>query len=445
METVRADSRIAPYALTSKEQSCRTAVAGRPLSIERRPRVCAQPNRTLARSDNPDGWSLVRRRTDPLGWVLSGAAAAALLALPFVVLRANRIVPGTGRTLPEALPSAVWLPVALLLLMCLGSLVLVRSPAWRLAAAAIALAVLVLALGPAPAHLIEPAAARYARVAPASGFWIAFAALALLLTDSLTRLRPSPLGRILILVAALGFVALVLLSGWLGGLSVLREYDTRAESFWRETQHHLTLVLASLFAAVLVGLPLGVLCHRVEALRGPVLGVLDVIQTIPAIALFGLLIAPLAFLAARVPGAAALGLGGIGTAPALIALFLYSLLPMTANTVAGLAAVPPEADDAARGSGMTARQRLLQVGLPLAFPVILAGVRTVLVQNIGLATVAALIGGGGLGVFVFQGIGQTAMDLVLLGALPTVAMAFACAVLLDAMVDMARRERSVSP
>jgi osmoprotectant transport system permease protein len=98
--------------------------------------------------------------------------------------------------------------------------------------------------------------------------------------------------------------------------------------------------------------------------------------------------------------------------------------------------VPNAANDAAKGMGMTDNQRLLQVELPLAFPVILTGVRIVLVQNIGLATIAALIGGGGFGVFVFQGIGQTAMDLVLLGAIPTVALAFAAAVVLDAIVEM---------
>ena len=132
------------------------------------------------------------------------------------------------------------------------------------------------------------------------------------------------------------------------------------------------------------------------------------------------------------PGAAAIGIRGIGTAPAFVALFLYSLLPVVANTVVGLAGVPRAANDAARGMGMTDRQRLFQVEFPLAFPVILTGIRIVLVQNIGLATIAALIGGGGFGVFVFQGIGQTAMDLVLLGAVPTVALAFAAAVMLDA-------------
>jgi osmoprotectant transport system permease protein len=107
--------------------------------------------------------------------------------------------------------------------------------------------------------------------------------------------------------------------------------------------------------------------------------------------------------------------------------------------VIGLSRVSPAAVDAARGMGMTGGQVLRQIELPLALPTILTGIRIVLVQNIGLATIAALIGGGGLGAFVFQGIGQTAIDLVLLGTIPTVALAFSSAVVLDALVDLTRR------
>ncbi len=154
----------------------------------------------------------------------------------------------------------------------------------------------------------------------------------------------------------------------------------------------------------------------------------------PSIALFGILIGPMAWIGSHVPGASALGIAGIGAAPAFVALLLYSLLPMVANTVSGLAAVPKDLIDAARAMGMTDRQRLWQVELPLALPCILTAMRIVLVQNIGLATVAALIGGGGFGVFVFQGLGQNAADLILLGALPTVGLAFVAAVIMDALI-----------
>jgi len=135
------------------------------------------------------------------------------------------------------------------------------------------------------------------------------------------------------------------------------------------------------------------------------------------------LIVPLSALAAAAPSLAAFGIAGIGPAPAIVALILYALLPVVRNTVAGIAAVDPAVIDAARGMGMSERQLFRQVQLPLAMPLLLAGLRIVTVQTIGLAVVAALIGAGGLGTFVFAGLGQYAADLVLLGSLPTIALA----------------------
>ena len=259
------------------------------------------------------------------------------------------------------------------------------------------------------------------------------------LTEALTRLKLKPLARIGILLVVAVAAAALLWSGAWNDLSILKEYANRAAAFWAEARTHLALAFGSVAIATVVGIPLGIVCYKVKPLRAGVLNVLNIVQTIPSIALFGLLIAPLAWVAANVPGASAIGISGIGVAPAMVALFAYSLLPIVSNTVVGLQSVAPAAVDAAKGMGMTGSQRLMQVELPLAFPVILTGIRIVLVQNIGLATIAALIGGGGFGVFVFQGIGQTAMDLVLLGAVPTVALAFAAAVVLDAMVEMTSR------
>jgi osmoprotectant transport system permease protein len=241
---------------------------------------------------------------------------------------------------------------------------------------------------------------------------------------------------------ALGVTVRALAHGTFDQLSVMREYAVHAARFGPEARRHLWLAAGSLAAAVIVGLPLGIACHRAPKLRPGVLGTLNVVQTIPAIALFGILMAPLGALAAAAPWVAQFGIRGIGAAPAAVALFLYSLLPIVANTVAGLKRVSHAAVEAARGMGMTDRQRLLQVELPLALPVILTGIRVVLVQNIGMVTVAALIGGGGLGTFVFQGIGQTAIDLVLLGAIPIVVMAFSAAVLLDALVEVMDRAKA---
>ncbi|ESY69424.1 MULTISPECIES: ABC transporter permease [Mesorhizobium] len=381
-------------------------------------------------------------RFDKLGVVIAAIAAYAAFLAPFATFRANRIVPGQARSILEALP-AITGPLLLAIVVAAALIALFRTPlVLRLAASVVALAALAVLVGVAGTFL-TPAGNTFARVSPASGFWILIFAFTLLLADVLTRLNLSPSARVGVLVAATAAIGLLLVSGAWNDLSILKEYANRADSFWAEGSKHVTLALGSLLAAVVVGLPLGILCHRVERLRAGVLNVLNIIQTIPSIALFGLLIAPLGWVATHVPGAAALGIRGIGTAPAFVALFLYSLLPVVANTVVGLAGVPRAANDAARGMGMTERQRLFGVEFPLAFPVILTGIRIVLVQNIGLATIAALIGGGGFGVFVFQGVGQTAMDLVLLGAVPTVALAFAAAIILDAVIEMTATKRRV--
>ncbi|MXN53821.1 ABC transporter permease subunit [Shinella sp. AETb1-6] len=379
-------------------------------------------------------------RIDKLGVVIAALLAYGGFLAPFANFRANRIVPGEARWIIEALPAGYGAALLAFIAVAIALIILKTPTLFRLVLGLVALLALAVLIGVSAGHLTPPENT-YARVSPASGFWLSSFAFALLTADALARLRLSPLARIALLLAVAATVAGLLVSGIWDGLSILKEYGSRAETFWLEAGRHVVLALGSLAAACLVGLPLGILCHRVPSLRAGVLNGLNIIQTIPSIALFGLLIAPLGWIALNVPGASALGIRGIGAAPAFVALFLYSLLPVVANTVVGLAGVPRDANDAARGIGMTDRQRLFGVELPLAFPVILTGIRIVLVQNIGLATIAALIGGGGFGVFVFQGIGQTAMDLVLLGAVPTVALAFAAAVVLDAATERSNSKR----
>ncbi len=375
-------------------------------------------------------------RPDKLG-VLVGLIAVGAVVSPFATFKANRIVSGIPQSMTDALPGPAAALLIAVIVVAIGIAIL-RTPAWlRLAVAAAALIAVALAIGEAPAHL-TPEGDRLARIGPSTGFWLSVFAFGLMAADAAIRLRLGPLGRILAVLLIAIALGIVFRAGVWNDLSVMKEYATRADAFWREGGRHVALALGSLAAAILAGVPLGILCHRVPGVRGAVLGTLNMVQTIPSIALFGMLIAPLAALAAAVPFLAAIGVGGIGAAPAFVALFVYSLMPMVANTVVGLAGVPPAAVEAARGMGMTPRQRLLRVEFPLAFPVILTGIRIVLVQNLGLATIAGLIGGGGFGVFVFQGVGQTAIDLVLLGALPTVALAFTAAIVLDAAVEASR-------
>jgi len=384
-----------------------------------------------------------REWVDRLGLLLTAVGAAALIWLPFLVFKSNRIVPGEPRALNEVLPFWGALGVQAVLLGDAAVALGVADARRRLAAALAGIVVLALAVA-AAANALTPPGNKVVRIAPGGASWVLLLCLGLMATDAITRMRPGPLTRVLLLALTLAIAGAALAHGSFDNLSVMREYAVNAGRFPRELLRHAWLAAGSLIAALIVGLPLGILCHRSPRLRPPVLGTLGIIQTIPAIALFGILMAPLGALAARLPTAAALGIRGIGAAPAVVALFLYSLLPIVANTVIGLRRVSRAAVEAALGMGMTDSQVLWRIELPLALPVILTGIRVVLVQNIGMVTIAALIGGGGLGTFVFQGIGQNAIDLVLLGAIPIVALAFSASVLLDALIEALDRTAAAS-
>jgi osmoprotectant transport system permease protein len=196
-------------------------------------------------------------------------------------------------------------------------------------------------------------------------------------------------------------------------------------------REHFELVLISTLVAVAIGVPTGVLLTRKESLRGPVLGIANVMQTIPSLALFGFLI-PLPFI------------GGIGARTAIVALVLYSLLPVIRNTVTGILGVDPNVREAAVAMGMTSRQILWQVELPLAMSVIVTGIRVAMVIAIGVTTIAAAVGAGGLGVFIFRGIRQFDNNLLLAGAVPAALMALAADFslgLLERHFSVARRRK----
>ncbi|MGA2427697.1 MAG: ABC transporter permease [Candidatus Acidiferrum sp.] len=186
------------------------------------------------------------------------------------------------------------------------------------------------------------------------------------------------------------------------------------------TAAHLTLVAISMAIAITIALPLGMLIVQRPALRNIALGAASVFQTIPSLALFGFLI-PIPFI------------GGIGRRTAIVALVLYALLPILRNTYVGLTGIDPAVLQAAEAMGMTDRQILWRVRLPLALPVILAGIRTATVITIGVATIAAAIGAGGLGTFIFRGVAMVSDAVILAGAIPAALLAIAADLLLAAL------------
>jgi osmoprotectant transport system permease protein len=367
--------------------------------------------------------------------VLDLAGLAAAWGLAFVAHAPNRLLSGRPVFLAETGAAAVALAPALLLLA--GPFLAPRRAVHAaLGAAAAALVLALLWLAGTEAQRLADAAA--ARTSLGGAFWVLLLCAALALVDAGRRLGAAPLAGTLVGFALAAAAAGLAAAGALDQLSLAKEYAARREVFAAAVLRHLVIVAAALAPTLVLGVPLGILAHRRERLRAALFPALNVVQTIPSIALFGLLIAPLSALAALAPGLAALGVSGIGLAPAVIALVLYSLLPIVRNTAAGLAGVPPAAVEAARGIGMTRGQVFWRVELPLAFPVFVSGLRITLVQAVGLAAVAALIGAGGLGAIMFQGLFANALDLVLLGAVPVILIAVAADALLRLVAALLR-------
>jgi osmoprotectant transport system permease protein len=384
---------------------------------------------------------LPRNRVTLLFILVAGAAS---LFGGFVTMAPNRLISGAPLTLWQVSDRPISIAILLLGGALLGSAFLPSAKPIHLAVLAIAsgLLVLLFLLAGHGATALMAGARPATRIALGSTFWIATFCLAMIITDALQRLEAGPMARFLvIIVLVLPFAALAM-GGAFDQLSILREYTMRHGAFGAAVTRHLMLVLASVSLALAIGVPLGVFVARKPGYNGAIFGTLNLLQTIPSVALFGLLIMPLAALAAAIPPLGAWGIAGIGAAPAIVALVLYSLLPVARSTQAGIVAIDPAIADAARGMGLTTAQIFWRIEIPLGMPHLLAGLRIVLVQAIGLAAVAALIGAGGLGTFIFQGIGQYATDLVLLGALPIIFLALTVDFAVTATLQILEGKRS---
>jgi len=373
---------------------------------------------------------------NPVLLVLILISVGACLFAGFLSDAPNRLISGRPLMLWEATGAPMHLALALLAAALL-TLSWAKTSSTAAASALTIAGVLLLLLFFAAGHCaaILMAESRPAtRIALGPAFWIAVFSIAMAMLDALQRIAAGGVARFLVVGILVLALAAMTAAGVFDQLSIMREYAARREVFAGELVRHGVLVLASGAAALAIGVPLGILVARRPAAGGAVFGTLNLLQTIPSVALFGLLIVPLSALAAAVPVLAALGVAGIGPAPAIIALVLYSLLPMVRNTQAAITGVDRTVVDAARGMGLTKAQLFWRIELPLGLPTMIAGLRIMLVQTIGLAVVAALIGAGGLGTFVFQGIGQYATDLVLLGAIPTILLALAADFLLTTLI-----------
>ncbi|MBI5812251.1 MAG: ABC transporter permease subunit [Meiothermus silvanus] len=405
---------------------------------------------------------------NPVALLAAGLGLAALF-LPWLLLKPTRISPGVGYAAFGLEP--LWAAGMLVLWLTLPAF----KGVWRGLVAGLGLLVWGGLIAAGAQRLLE-GAGEFARVSPAGGFWLGIPAFYLAFFAAYREA-----GWRATWTAPVAFVALLLM-GVFSRLGPLVELGAWRSQFATEVWRHLALSASALIQAVLIGVPLGILASRGGGF-GWVVGVTGFLQTIPSLALFGILLGPLAWLSRALSLEVALailivgallvrvfravgnwlvfavalpvgvlgmvvigtllfglfgpdplrlalpaplseaGVRGIGASPAVLALTLYALLPIVAGTRAGLQAVSDDLRQAGRGMGMSARQLLWRVELPLALPLVMEGVRGAAVLTIGITTIAALIGAGGLGFFILRGVEGGAPDLVLLGAIPVIVLA----------------------
>ena len=364
--------------------------------------------------------------------IFTGLCAVCTFLLPLYTVKPNRIQTGSAVWVFQ-LPIGYWAAAVILIFLIVFIVFSRRHTDIFFLLFSIAFMGLLLAtLHYIQGHLYIWGGEEYGRISFSGGFWIALLTIYLLLSWTYRTTRHRLLLPIAILLTA-AVVMLFVLIGSFEYSAILLEYQNRSQKFLMELLNHVNLSLAAVGTATVIGIPAGIWAARSQKYRILVFKTVNGIQTIPSLALFGLMIAPLALLSRQFPVLRTLGIAGIGTAPALIALTLYSLLPIIRNTFTGIYYIETQIISAAHGMGMNRAQTFRYIELPLSTPMILTGIRMSLVQCIGNTAVAALIGAGGLGTFIFQGLGQSVPDLILLGVIPVILLS----VLFDRLFHLA--------
>ncbi len=347
------------------------------------------------------------------------------LGLPWLSVKPNRLSAGIGLQLTDFSTLALIIVLSVLWIFCL-LLALYKNN--KSSSLALALAVNIifiltfLSISTESVSLMQNSAAS-TRVSLGVGFWITLLACYIVIFSASKRLSGHKIFKNLSTWLGPVFFIFLLLRGNFNSLSIIVEFSGQRMRFIQEFLNHIFLVAVSVFIGSVLGIMLGIWASRNKMIERPVFFVTNIAQTIPSLALFGLLIAPLSALSFRFPVLREIGIRGIGNAPAIIALVIYSLLPIVRNTFISITQISPAVIDAGKGMGMSRFQVFSRIELPLSIPLVLEGIRIASVQAVGLTAVAALIGAGGLGWFIFQGLGQAAPDLILLGTLPIILLA----------------------
>lgn len=360
----------------------------------------------------------LKRAIDKPQMFYSIVAFLALAFLKIVEVKPNRIAGGEKYTAY----ALIGFPVLILLGGFVAMAVVSLSPSRRkslmsIICGALLFVLLMFLMGRKAEALSEGSPA--IRVSLSMGFYIVLVMLYLLFGHAIK--GKDRTSRIIKMIAALVITAVIVMiyMGSFDTFSIMKEYQIKRNQFIGSVRTHLFLSLGSVLAGALIAIPLGYLAYRKKNLERAVMVPLSIVETIPSLSLFGILLVPLAGLG-RISFFRSLGISGIGWAPAFVALTLYTLLPIGRNTLVGFISVSRDVIEAAMGMGMNKSQIFRKIEFPLALPIIITGVRIALVQTIGGAVLAGLVGGGGLGTFVFLGLGEGSPDLVLLGVIPII-------------------------
>lgn len=363
-----------------------------------------------------------------------GAAVSvvSLLFLSFASYRPNRVQSGTEIAARALFGNAFYALLALVLILL--ALVCLSKRNKRFAAASGVVGVLFVAallfmLGTAaagPAFTAVP----NGRLSIGPGFWLSLIGVFMVIRGNFNGYEKAGSIRRLLYLTVFSILAAFFISGYLNELSIMKEFFNRKDTFFEQIGRHFVLAFSSVVLGIAIGIPIGIFIYKSNKPHKAILFFINVGQTVPTLSLLGLIMAVLAFASEKSRLLGGLGLKGIGFMPAFIVLVIYALFPIVHNTLSGLKMVDGDVVQAARGMGMTNRQTLLKVELPSSLPVLLGGIRTALTQSIGNTILAGLIGGGGLGSIIFLGLAQSAPDLILLGVIPLLAVAF----LLDSLL-----------
>lgn len=367
-----------------------------------------------------------RRTIHRVGLTACAVGLASLYVFVFAEASPNRVVSGQPMTIVQAV-SGWWIVTPALLWSGAASASLVRAHTRTASilrgifSAALIVAVLWLS-GSAASESVQRLG-EFTRYTIGGGVWLSiFAAFALIVSGRRELGLFTPAGWLVTLSAPLGIVGLVL-TGRLGQLGLAAEYVNVSRQFPVWVMQQFAYSAIAVVIAVATGVLLGIVAFRNQRFARPIFLATSVFQTIPGLAMIGILVVPISALSASFPFLKRLGISGLGWSPVVVALTLYALLAIVRNTYAGLGAVSASAVDAGVGMGMSERQVMRKVQLPLAAPILFSGIRTSSQQTIGNATLGAFVAAGTLGAPIFMGFAQQADNLVLLGAMALVSLA----------------------